>query len=445
MTQTSTHQDQYLAQFEAFEAGLSLNGTGWLGPVRKAALGRFRDLGFPTARRGNEAWKYTSVAPIAREPFTFASDGSTRGIPWSDVQRLAPRGQGWTRLVFIDGRYDPALSSPPPANGLRVVNLAQAAADDRGLVERHLTRYAPFGQDAFTALNTAFLHDGAFVSLAPAQSADTTVHLIFVASGQQRTISHPRTLIVAGEGSRVTVVESYVSLADAAHFTNAVTEIVLEAGAALDHYRLSLESTAAYHVGITRVRVDRDASLTSTAIAWGSALVRNDLGVTLDGPGASCQLNGLYVTTDSQHVDNQTFIDHASHHTTSRQYYKGVLDGKSRAVFSGRVRVRPDAQQTDARQANRNLVLSDGAEIDTKPSLEILADDVKCSHGATAGRLDEDALFYLLSRGLDSETARGVLVRAFAREIIDTIRLKAVGAFVTRLFSEKLPALQERG
>ncbi len=438
MSPTATRASDYQAQFEAFESGLSLNGSGWLHQHRKAALARFQELGFPTARRGNEAWKYTNVAPIARGAFTSAANGQEPSVTPADVRRLAPDARGWTRLVFVDGRFAGSLSSPPRNDGVRVANLAEAAATDRDLVERHLTRYAGYEDEAFTALNTAFLRDGAFIGLERGQTIDDAVHLVFVATGREATAANPRVLIVAREESRATIVESYVSLGDAARFTNAVTEIALEPGATVDHYRLALESPATYHVGLTRASLGRDATLNSASITLGAALVRHDLGVSLDGPGASCRLNGLYAARDSQHVDNHTFIDHASPHTTSRQYYKGVVDGESRAVFSGRVLVRPSAQHADAQQSNRNLVLSQGAEVDTKPSLEIFADDVRCSHGATAGHLDEDAVFYLRSRGLDEDMARGVLVRGFVQEIIDTIGLNAVRAFTTRLFAASL-------
>jgi Fe-S cluster assembly protein SufD len=423
-TQTTPYIERYAAQFRASAEDRSLNGSGWLHALRTEALDRFEALGFPTARRGNEAWKYTSVAPIARGAF---EDGfEARGlVTAAALRRLIPSDAGWTRLVFVNGRFAPELSTEGIPNGSQAGSLARAASAQRQIVEPHLARYAAPGSDGFAALNTAFLRDGAFIHAGSGDGLDRPIHLVYVAAGTGApAVSYPRTLIVAGPHSKVTIVESYVSAGGAPHFTNAVTEIAIDDGASVEHYRLLAEGPQSFHVGTTQVRQGKDSSYRSLAAARGAALARHTLSVLLDAPGARCELNGLYATAGTEHADNSTMIDHARPRTTSRQYYKGILDGESRAVFMGKVVVRPGAQKADADQKNRNLLLSRGAEIDSKPTLEIFADDVRCTHGATAGQLDPTTLFYLMSRGLDDAAARRLLIRAFAGEIVQRANLK---------------------
>jgi Fe-S cluster assembly protein SufD len=301
------------------------------------------------------------------------------------------------------------------------------------------------GDDGFTALNTAFLEDGAFVHATEGTTSSSPVHLIFVTTGrEQPRVTYPRTLVVAGSNSELILVESYISLADTRFFTNAVTEIVAGDGAKVEHYRLLLESAEAFHVGVSRVYQGQDSTFTSAAFAKGAALGRNDFQVLLDAPGASCTLNGLYLTASTQHMDNFINIDHAKPYGTSRLFYKGILDGKSRAVFGGNVTVRKEAQKTDAQQTDKNLILSDDAEINSKPSLLIYADDVKCGHGATAGHIDDDTLFYMRSRGLDMETASRILIHAFASEVIDTVQLPSLREYLDRLYTEAIPASSRR-
>ncbi len=303
-----------------------------------------------------------------------------------------------------------------------------------------MAQHARVEDDGFTALNTAFIHDGALVQVPDGYSLPEVVHLVFVTTDRdQPMVTYPRTLVVAGRNTELTVVESYVSLTEGVRFTNAVTEIVLAEGAKVQHYRLLLENTQTFHVGTSRVYQGQDSTFTSGAFAKGAALGRNDFQVLLDAPGASCTLNGLYLTTGSQHMDNLINIDHAKPHGTSRLLYKGILDGQSRAVFGGTVLVRKDAQKTNAHQTDKNLLLSEDAEVDSKPSLQIYADDVMCGHGATAGHIDQDTLFYMRSRGLDPETASRILVQAFAGEIIETVQLQPLRDYLDRLYSQALP------
>ena len=439
MAQVLKTEERYLSDFRAFEQILPADGPAWIHDLRRKGLARFSELGLPTARRGNEKWKYTNVAPIAKNTFQYPFEIKSDRAIASATRRLAPWDESWTNMVFIDGHYSEALStSPAGANGARVANLADAIVLDRDMVEAHLAQHASVDDDGFTALNTAFLRDGAFIHVPENDELQAPVHLIYVTSDRtQPIVSYPRSLVVAAQNSKATIIESYVNLSRACNFTNAVTEIVVNDGANIEHYRLLSESPDAFHVGATRVYQGRDSTFSSFSFASGGALARNDFHGLLDAPGSSCSLKGLYTTSGTEHIDNYINIDHAKRETTSRLYYKGILDGKSRAVFGGTVLVRRDAQKADAQQSDKNLILSEDAEVDSKPSLLIYADDVKCSHGATAGHLAEDAIFYMRSRGLDKETANTLLIRAFASEIIDAVRVDALRAYLDGVFASR--------
>ena len=407
-TQTIRHP-HYHEDHQALAAASP--GPAWLADLRAAGWERFNEIGFPTARRGNERWKYTAVAPIARVNFTY---------PFINAESTEN-----TELDF----------------GFSQVSAAAFDGELGEEVRLHLGSLAPMNDDGFTALNTAFLHDVAVLRVPDGSDAPVAVcvnHTFPVADGDQRYARHPRTLILAGRNSNLTVVETYTGRAGPRYFTNAVTEIVVDEGAQVDHYRLLNESPGAFHVGTTRVRQERDSSFSSASFALGTALARNDFAVTLDGPGAYCSLNGLYYTGPGQHIDNLISIDHVQPRCTSRLNYKGILDGDSRAVFGGEVLVRRNAQKSDAQQTDKNLLLSEDAEVDSKPSLMIYADDVQCSHGATAGQIDAQTLFYLRSRGLDLETASRMLVQAFAREIVDTVKPETLRNYLESLFDRNI-------
>ena len=388
-------------------------GPAWLADLRAAGWERFESLGFPTARRGNERWKYTAVAPIARVGFAY---------PLSDTDR-ANHGA----LNF----------------GLSTISAASSFdSEHENVVRQHLGTLAPMDDDGFTALNTAFLSDVAVVRAPDGSDEPVAVCVSHSGNagkdGDQQYARHPRTLILAGRNANLTVIETYGGPQGPRYFTNAVTEIMLDEGARVDHYRLLNENSAAFHVGTTRVHQAKDSSFRSASFALGTALARNDFAVTLDGPGAFCSLNGLYYTGQGQHIDNLVSIDHAQPHCTSRLNYKGILDGNSRAVFGGEVMVRRNAQKSDAQQTDKNLLLSEDAEVDSKPSLMIYADDVQCSHGATAGQIDAQTLFYLRSRGLDLPTASRMLVQAFAREIVDAVRPENLRNHLESLFDRSI-------
>ncbi len=441
MTSVATKNESYLSHFRAAERSLYLNGPRWVHDIRTNALSRFLELGFPTARRGNERWKYTNVGPIARAAFEYPTGTGPNGLTPADIKGAVLWHDSWANLVFVDGHYSEALSTAPGlTNGVRAGSLADAISAGDEAVESHLARFASVEEDGFTALNTAFVRDGAFVSIPDGESLETPLNLVFISTDRGGpTVSYPRVLVVAGAESKATVIESYVGLTDSPYFTNAVAEIVVGDGAEIKHHRLLAENENAYHVGVARVRQSDNSSFTSRAFAKGAALGRYDLNVLLNGENTYCELNGLYMTSGSQHMDNFINIEHTRPQGTSRLLYKGILDGKSRAIFGGTVLVRKEAQKTDSLQSDKNLLLSPDAEVDSKPALFIYADDVKCGHGATAGNIDQDTVFYMRSRGLDLEAASRLLLYGFASEIIDTVELDGLRSYLETLFLESLP------
>ncbi len=444
MIGTTHDKDVHLAHFAALEAGLDGRKAPWVHALRRGAIARFAELGFPTFE--DEEWRHTNVAPIAKTAYRLAPADACAALTPATLEALGIDDLAPNRIVFANGRHAPNLSAlgALPA-GVRVGSLAAALETDRARIEPHLARHARIEANAFVALNTAFLADGAFVEVPKGVVVLEPIHVVFVAAPSTTrggagapTVSHPRTLVLAGAGSQVTLIETYVTLGESAHFTNAVTEIVADANAVVDHYRLQRESIEASHVSTTQVRLDRACALSSLSISLGGALVRNDANAVLGAEGGEATLNGLYLGTGSQLVDNHTTIDHAMPHCASHELYKGILTGAARGVFNGKILVRKDAQKTDAKQTNKNLLLSPDATINTKPQLEIYADDVKCTHGATIGRLDEDALFYLRSRGIGAERARSLLTYAFASDILRRIKVAALRSRLEEQIFEQL-------
>jgi Fe-S cluster assembly protein SufD len=330
-----------------------------------------------------------------------------------------------SRLVVINGRFSPELSRTgklPP--GMRFGSLATAIAEEGDIVARFLGQLADFGTRPFAALNTAFLQDGAFVYIPEGAVLESPLQLMFVSSSETPVMSHPRSLIIAGAESQARLVETYVGPRGEAGFTNAVTEVFAGENAVVDHHKVQEESVAAFHIASMHAHLSRSSNFSSHSFTLGGRIVRNDVITTLDGDGAECTLNGLYLADGDRLVDNHTIIDHAKPHCSSHEIYKGILGGRARAIFNGKIIVRQDAQKTDAKQTNRALLLTDDASINTKPQLEIFADDVKCTHGAAIGQLDEDALFYLRARGLTLAEARDMLIHAFAGDILDRVRIE---------------------
>lgn len=441
MTTLDAARAHFVSRFGDCEAGLAGSSPGWLAPIRRAAIERFAELGFPT--RKNEAWKYTSISGIAGaslDPEPPARDGVSR----DQLRALlgSDASQGW--FVFEDGRFAPELSSddPLPA-GVEIDGLAGALGRHPELIRPLLDREDSLDRP-FAALNGAFQRDGAFVRIAAGASPQRPIQLLFVASpGAAGRVANPRNIIRIDRGAKAAVMLRFESFCHDVYWTNAMTQILLEDDAELDLVSVQSESDTAYHFSSVDVRQARDSRFRSHQISLGGALARSEIYARLDAPGVDCALNGLFLADGAQHVDCQTTIDHASTHGTSRELYKGILGGRSRGVFNGSVLVRPDAQKTNAQQFNPNLLISDGALINTKPTLEISADDVKCSHGSTVGRLDEDALFYLRARGVDERAARRMLTNAFAAEIARAIPQDSLRAQVELLVTAKLERSQD--
>jgi Fe-S cluster assembly protein SufD len=425
--------ETYVQQFRALEEHLRL--PPWLQQMRREALGRFLGLGFPTARRGNEPWKYTDLRPLAATPFQEPPQ-EERSLPW---RRFLPWSPGWDTVMVVAGVPRSWHVRP---EGPWVGDLRRALAEAPQALEEHLARYAIYHDDAFAALNTALFQDLVVVMVPPGIAVRRPLHVAFVAPHAPLPYAqYPRLLVLLGRGARLVLVESYVGRAPGPYMTAAVTEVFLDEGASLEHYRLLLEEEA-YHIGLLRMRQERDSHLRSLFFGRGCRIGRNDVRVELDGPGAEAYLWGLYVTQGQEHLDNYINIDHIKPHCTSRLIYRGILDGASHAIFGGTVYVRPGAVKTDAEQEDKNLLLSREAEVDSKPSLEIYADDVKCGHGAAAGALAQDALFYMRSRGLDEATATLLLIKGFAAAVLDEVRLPRLRTFLERATVAALPRLK---
>ena len=409
--------------------------------LRRRAFERFTALGVPTTRL--EAWRFTNVAPIASTAFALAAPAEREAARADTAPHALDIGAG---LLFVNGRHvAPASDVSALPAGVEVLSLADVLASDanetRAAVEAHLASGAGIENEAFTALNTALLHDGAVVRVAANTVVEQPIQLLFVTSpppAGEPVMTHPRVLLVVGENAQVRVVESYGG-GDSPYLTNTVTEVIAGPNAVVDHYKLVREGPSGYHIGAMHVRLGRAANFSSHAVTLGGAIVRNDAQALLDGEGVECTLNGLYLANGSRLVDNHTTIHHAQPHCSSHELYKGILDGEARAVFNGKIIVAIDAQKTDAKQTNKALLLSEDAQINTKPELEIFADDVKCTHGATVGQLDEDALFYLRARGLGLEQARSVLIHAFAGDLLNHIAIEPIRDRLDDLLLAQLP------
>ena len=459
-TTLDQHQNVFLDHFDRLERRLNRELPRWVHRLRRASMARFAELGFPGPK--SEDWRWTDVTPIVTTPFQPVDAPGATGV--SPVPADAPPivdrqlGEG-PRLVFIDGVFQPALSwSDGLPFAARLTSLTRALRSEPDLLEPHLGRHASRDQ-AFVALNAALFRDGGLLYVPAGTVVEQPVHLLHVVTPHERPVAvHPRHLLVLGRHARATVVESYVHVSDLTkptngiggmqavprdgargldsgteYLTNAVTEVALDVDARLDHYCVQRESSAAFHLGNLAASQARDSHLSSHLIALGGALARHESSTRLDGEGCHATLNGLYMPRGEQHIDCRTRIDHARPHCTSHELYKGILDDRAVGVFNGKIFVHPDAQKTDAKQTNQALLLSPLATIHTKPQLEIFADDVRCTHGATVGQLDAEALFYLRSRGLSDDHARSLLIYAFAGGVIEQMRLAAVRHEVERI------------
>jgi len=445
--QTIKEHSAFSGAFGESQERLRGKGGPWIERLRESAFDRFEQLGFPTTH--DEEWKYTNVAPMSKLNFRPASEEtlSTEAHQPIQLEAFSYEESRNSQLVFVNGLYRSDLSMLVGLpDGVVALQLANAIRDEvyANVIQEHLAREADFNDAAFSALNTAFLSDGAFLLIPEGVIVDSPIHLMFLTdSHSARQVSFPRVLVVAGKNSSATVIESYSSTGENEYWTNAEVEIVLEDGARLEHYKLQHESIEAFHTARTTAALGCGSFFDTTTITLGARLSRHDIRIRLDHPGAECRVDGLYIVASEQHSDTHSLIDHLEPNCTSRQLYKGILDGKSRAVFNGKVFVHQGAQQTDAQQTNRNLLLSSDARVDTKPQLEIFADDVKCAHGATVGQLEEEELFYLVSRGLHRELAQNLLTFGFAEEVIDKIKIESIKSQLGEVVLNRLHAKLE--
>jgi Fe-S cluster assembly protein SufD len=433
-------QDLYQTQFERLAASRAKADPAWLRELRAGAISRFKTERFPTTR--DEEFKFTpvgSVADRAFEPgFEFTPRLDAAAIT-AVRQSFEIPGLSASELVFVNGVFSETLSRlQPMPKGVRVTSLAALLAVEPELLAPWITRAIKFETQAFTALNTAFLADGAVIILPDNAVVEQPIHVVYATQpGATPTVSHPRTLVIAGRHSQARIIETFVG--EGTYFTNAVTEFLGADGSHVDHYRVERESFEASHISSTHIRLSRAATFSSHGITLGGGLVRNDINAVLDGEGITCTVNGLYLVDGHRLVDNHTTIDHAKPHCESHELFKGILDDSGRGVFNGKIFVRQDAQKTDAKQTNQVLLLSDNATINTKPQLEIFADDVKCTHGATIGQLAEDQLFYLRARGIGIDEARAILVHAFASHIVERIDIEPLRDQLEQFLLSRLP------
>lgn len=408
----------------------------WLAERQGAALAAFEEEGFPLP--SDEEWRFTPIGPIVETLFAPAPTEVEVAKDHPAVLQLSDLPG--VRVVFVNGRYAPQLSrlSSMP-EGVYFSTLREAISQGEEAVPRHLASVA-VGRPVFTALNLALMQDGVFLRVPKGVVLRDPIHVLYLTTaGAAPYVVSPRSLIIIEDTAEACLIESFGSAGGEEYWTNAVTEVIVGPGASLEHYRLQRESVHAYHIGRTAVHIARDGRYTSHSVQVGAAIGRHDLGAVLGGEGIVCTLNGLYVGRGKQLLDNHTVIDHAKPHCESHEVYKGILADRAHGVFNGKVYVRPDAQKTDAKQSNHALLLSDAAHIDTKPQLEIFADDVRCTHGATVGQLDADALFYLRARGISADDARNILIHAFASEIVDQMSLESVRNELEKYLWEVLP------
>ncbi len=435
MIEVADMTDQYLSLFEKFE-GLSGSGA-WFVPVRKAAMARFMELGFPAT--ADEDWRYTNVASIAETAFAAPKSANESGLAQViEPLRIAPEVP---LLVVVNGLVSQKLSSIRTLpHGVRFCSLRQAMEQEDPAVRGNLARHARHMDHSFTALNTALFEDGMFLEIAAGAIVEQPVHVIHLLTrGKDPQMVSTRNLVICGANSQATVIETYISENAGEQFNNVVTEIIAKDSAVVDYYKVAREGDQTAHIGTLQLHQHRSSSVHAFAGTFGGGLVRHDINTVLDGEGCDCGLNGLYMVDARQHVDNHLVVEHAQPHCDSREYFKGVLDGHGKGIFSGKIIVKPGAQKTDAKQTNSSLLLSRDAQVESKPQLEIFADDVKCTHGATIGQMNDEAIFYLQTRGIDEHTARGLLVFAFANDVLQRVKIEPLRHQLERIVIERLP------
>lgn len=422
-------QDWCVNNFRDFEKRLNGAANSPIHSMRRQAFDRFLQLGFPTTL--HEEWRYTNVSPVVKVPHKLAEKANADGL---NLETLFPFvSDASPRLVFVNGFLDEKASYLPAAKGISLGNIASA---DGSAVSRHLARHASYDQQPFVALNTAFLRDGAFVHIQKGAVIAEPIVLLFISS-EEEAVSYPRVLVIAEESSQVTLIEAFAGAAER-YISTPVTEIVALERSVVDHYRVQTESISASHISALQIEQLAGSVVRTHTFSFGGRLVRNDLNLVLNGEGTESTMNGLSVLCADQHVDNHTAIDHAKPNCFSHELYKGIYSDRSKGVFNGTITVRPDAQKTNAIQSNQSLLLSDEASVDTKPQLKIWADDVKCTHGATIGQLDDQAMFYIRSRGVGEKDARHMLIQAFASEVVTGVRPDRLRSYLEEALLAKL-------
>ncbi len=439
MSSTTDFTRHVLASYTLFEKNLNGEARGPVHRLRQGAIERFEKLGIPTLR--DEAWRFTNLRPLTEQTWRPLSAAESPGITSEWIEAVCWHSDEADQLVFVNGHFLEEHSRVGPLpDGVVVGNLAAAVRSHPELIERSLANYDETDTDVFTALNTAFLQDGAIIFLPEGVALERPIHVLYVsAPTSDPSVSHPRTLVVAERNARATVIEEYVGVEGGApYFSNPVSEIHAADGAELRHIRLQNDRRDAVHIGSLQGSLAANSHVTSLTFSFGCRLLRNTSGIILDGEGGHCTVDGLYIAGGTDLVDNHTLLDHSVPDCTSHELFKGILDDRSRAVFAGRIIVRQDAQRTDSKQSNRNLLLSDQAVADAMPQLEIFADDVKCTHGATVGELDQTQIYYLRARGIGLDEARAMLTFAFAEEIIERVGIDSLCLHLNRLVVARL-------
>ena len=428
-------KNYYLTQFDEFEKSLNGEKSSDFHKVREEAIGKFAELTFPTQK--DEEWKYTNISPILKHNF---SPLSFKGNVSSEIiSKFLFDEMEHSLLVFVNGVYDRLFSKLIDIpEGVEFGSLAEAISANHPVIEKHFGKYAGTEKNYFTSLSTAFTSDGAIVYVPDSKIVDEPVHIIFyTTTANEKILTQPRNLFVAGKNSKVSIIEHYVSDEENIYFTNTVTEFVVGENAIVDHIKLQEESVKAFHIARMEVAQQRSSNFSSHLISHGAAISRNDFNAEFKDESSECMLNGLFMINGEQLFDAHTMIDHAKTHCSSHEHYKGILQDKSKGVFNGKVMVRQDAQKTNAFQQNNTILLSDDAVMNTKPQLEIFADDVKCSHGATIGKLNDEAKFYLKSRGIGEESATAILLHAFASDVITSIKIPALRNYLEEIITKR--------
>jgi Fe-S cluster assembly protein SufD len=434
--------DWYSTAFKDFENRFNGQTSSDLHQLRKKALRSFQDLGYPTTK--HEEWKYTNLSPMIKYNFEISEPYVSGKLSHKDFEKYQFNGIENRCLVFVNGHFAADLSNTKGiTENIEIKSLKEVMDKEPDLISSHFGKYASIDDQSFISLNTAFLQDGTFIKIPEGERIEKPVQLLYLSVPEQKPkVSFPRNLLIAGRSSEMTFIETYVATKEGLYFTDTVSEIVLQENSKVERIKIQCESVQAYHISSLQASQEKDSRFIDHNITLGGALTRNDINSEFNGENGFCELYGMYSGNQNQHIDNHTTIDHAKPHCESNELYKGILDEKAEGVFNGKIFVRPDAQKTNAIQSNNCILLSDQATIDTKPQLEIFADDVKCTHGATIGQLNEDAYFYMRARGIEKSNARKMLIYAFASEVVDKITFDPVREKVLDWFSDKLHTIK---